>query len=120
MASAGGVDHGSLGRDAGSASEVIGMATTRKLPRPFEMPWGRGEIVEEAGYAGEHHEPAIQLLAYTDGEAAGGVSVRFCTYTHGGRFQRSPLMLSEEDIDGLRVALSATPRLQALLRRLVE
>jgi hypothetical protein len=29
-------------------------------------------------------------------------------------------MLSEADIDGLREALRATPRLQALLRRLVE
>ena len=46
------------------------MTTPRKLPRPFEMHWGRGEIVEEASYVGEWHEPAIQLLAYTEGEAA--------------------------------------------------
>ena len=95
------------------------MTATRKLPRPFEMHWGSGEIVEEASYEGEYHEPTIQLMVYTDGEAAGSFSVRFCTYNHAGRFQRSPLMLSEEDIDGLRAALQETPRLRDILRRLV-
>ena len=93
---------------------------TRKLPRPFEMYWGRGEIVEEATCVGEYHEPTIQLMVYTEGEAAGGISVRFCTFNHAGRFQRSPLMMSEDDIDGLREALRETPRLQALLRRLLD
>ena len=96
------------------------MTTPRKLPRPFEMHWGRGEIVEEASYVGDWHEPTIQLLAYTEGEAAGSVSVRFCTYNHHGGFQRSPLMVSEADLDGLRKALRSTPRLHELLRRLVE
>lgn len=96
------------------------MAPARKLPRPFEMPWGRGEIVEEAAYTGEHHEPCIQLMEYTDGEGAGGHSIRFCTYNHRGQFQRSPLMLSDGDIEGLRRALKETPRLQALLRRLLD
>ncbi len=95
------------------------MASTRKLPRPFEMHWGSGEIVEEATFSGEWHEPSIQLLQYTDGEAAGSISIRFCTYNHEGRFQRSPLMLSEDDLDGLRDALKQTPRLQAFLKRLV-
>jgi hypothetical protein len=92
----------------------------RKLPRPFEMPWGRGEIVEEAVHEGEHHVPTLQLLIYTEGDAAGGFSIRFCSYNHRGMFQRSPLMLGEDDIDGLRRALESTPQLQALLRRLVE
>jgi hypothetical protein len=96
------------------------MATTRKLPRPFEMYWGNGEIVEEAAFTGEHHEPVIQLMEYTEGEAAGSVSVRFCTYAHNGRFSRSPLMVSERDLDGLRDALRSTPRLRAFLKRLVE
>lgn len=96
------------------------MATTRKLPRPFEMPWGRGEIVEEAAYEGEHHTPTLQLLEYQDGEAAGGISLRFCSYNHRGQFQRSPLMIGEADIGGLRDALRAAPRLRALLQRLVE
>jgi hypothetical protein len=95
------------------------MPSNRKLPRPFEMHWGRGEIVEEASFTGEYHEPAIQLLEYTEGEAAGSFSVRFCTYNHRGGFQRSPLMVSEADIEGLRKAIEATPRLRDLLRRLV-
>jgi hypothetical protein len=84
------------------------------------MHWGNGQIVEEASTTAEYHEPAIQLLQYTEGEAAGSFSVRFCYYDHYGRFQRGPLMLSEADIDGLRAALTQTPRLRAILRRLIE
>ena len=95
------------------------MAPNRKLPRPFEMHWGNGEIIEEATYTGEYHEPAIQLMQYNEGPAAGSFSVRFCTYNHRGGFQRSPLMVSEADIEGLRKALETTPRLREVLRRLV-
>ena len=91
----------------------------RKLPRPFEMHWGRGEIVEEATFVGEYHEPAIQLMQSTEGEAAGGFSIRFCSYNHRGSFQRSPLMLGQAEIDGLRKALVETPRLRDILRELV-
>ena len=91
----------------------------RKLPRPFEMHWGRGEIVEEATSVGEYHEPTIQLMQYTEGEAAGGFSIRFCSYNHRGSFQRSPLMVGREEIDGLRRALKGTPRLREILRELV-
>lgn len=92
---------------------------TRKLPRAFSMHWGSGQIVEEASYDGEYHEPTIQLMEYTDGDAAGSVGIRFCYYTHDGRFQRSPLMISEEELDGLRSALARAPKLRALLRRLI-
>jgi hypothetical protein len=95
------------------------MSVQRKLPRPFEMHWGRGEIVEEASYSGEYHEPAIQLLLYTEGEGAGGFSVRFCSYNHRGQFQRSPLMLGQAELDGLRRALEETPRLRQILHGLV-
>ena len=95
-------------------------AKPRALPRPFEYHWGSGEIVEEAAYAAEHHEPAIQLLEYTDGEAAGSWSVRFCFYTPSGRFQRSPLVIGANDIRGLRAALKKTPKLRKLLLRLVS
>src|SRR5262245_21492923 len=97
-------------------------ATQRKphaVPRPFEMHWGSGSIVEEAVWAGPHHEPTIQLMAYTDGEAAGSITVRFCSYNHNGQFQRSPLMVDEEAIAGLREALKKAPRLRKILRRLV-
>lgn len=96
------------------------MPSRRKLPRPFEMHWGGGEIVEEAAFSGQYHEPAVQLMEYTTGEAAGSFSIRFCTYNHEGRFQRSPLMLGQEDMEGLRRAIAETPRLRALLRRLIE
>jgi len=96
------------------------MAPPRKLPRPFEMHWGRGEIVEEASYDGEYHEPCIQLLEYQEGEAAGSYSIRFATYTHRGAFSRSPLMVGEQDLDGLREALKRAPKLHAILKRLVE
>jgi hypothetical protein len=94
--------------------------TARKLPRPFEMHWGSGEIVEEASFSSEYHEPSIQLLEYQAGEAAGSFSIRFCTYNHAGRFQRSPLMIGDEDIEGLRQALLSTPRLREILQRLVS
>ncbi len=96
------------------------MPKPRKLPRPFEMHWGNGQIVEEAGFTSEHHEPAIQLLEYTDPDNAGGYSIRFCFYNLRGAFQRSPLMLGEGEMEGMREALQSTPRLRALLKRLVE
>jgi len=92
----------------------------RPLPRPFSYHWGSGQIAEEAAYTGRHHEAAIQLLEYDEGEAAGGWSIRFCFYNLEGRFQRSPLVIGEDELDGLRASLKGTPRLRALLRRLVK
>lgn len=90
----------------------------RAVPRPFEFHWGRGQIVEEAAYEGKYVEPAIQLLEYEGGEGACGI--RFCYYSHDGRFQRSPMMIDGDDsLEGLRAALKETPRLRELLRRLV-
>jgi hypothetical protein len=83
------------------------------------MHWGSGEIVEEASFEGEYHEPAIQFMVYTEGEAAGSYSLRFCSYNHRGMFQRSPLMVGEVEIEGLRKALRQTPRLRDILRELV-
>jgi len=91
------------------------MAKPRDVPRPFTMPWGKGDIIEEACAVGEHHEPAIQLLRYEDGS----LSIRFSHYDHHGRFQRSPLMISSHMIDGLRRSLATTPRLRTLLAKLV-
>lgn len=91
------------------------MAKPREVPRPFTMPWGKGDIIEEATAVGEHHEPAIQLLRYEDGS----LSIRFSHYDHRGRFQRSPLMISSGTIAALRRSLAETPRLRSLLARLV-
>lgn len=91
----------------------------RTVPRPFQFHWGKGQIVEEAAYEGKYVEPAIQLLEYEGGHGVCGI--RFCYYSHDGRFQRSPMMIDGDDsLEGLRAALKETPRLRELLRRLVE
>lgn len=95
------------------------MATARKVPRPVALHFGQGMVVEEAAFDGEHHSPAIQLIEFTEGDAAGQRSIRFCYYSRDGRFQRSPLMVSEDELEGMRAALEATPELRALLRMLV-
>ena len=84
-------------------------------PRSFQLHWGGGTIAEEASHEGEHHRPTIQLLEFDDGS----VSLRFCHYSHTGRFSRSPLIVAEPDIEGLRQALEDTPRIRELLERLV-
>jgi hypothetical protein len=96
------------------------MAESRALPRPFTMHWGSGLITEEASFAGQYKEARIQLMEYTDGEAAGGWSIRFCYYSPDGRFQRGPLMVDEKDIAGLHESLANAPKLRAILKRLVE
>ena len=94
-------------------------ARQRTVPRPFEFHWGKGQIVEEAAYEGRYVEPAIQLLEYEGGDGACGI--RFCYYSHDGRFQRSPMMIDGDDsLEGLRTALEETPRLREMLRRLVS
>ncbi len=90
--------------------------TARSVPRPFALHWGSGHIVEEATYAGQHHEPSLQLLEFD----AGYLSVRFCYYDHAGRFQRSPLIVSKDEVAGLKKALAGAPRLRALLREMVS
>ncbi len=88
--------------------------------RTFSYHWGNGIVAEEARVEGEYHVPALQLLRYTEGEATGGESIRFCYYNHRGMYQRAPLVLSEPEIAALRAALRQTPRLRELLRRLVD
>jgi hypothetical protein len=81
--------------------------------------WGSGVIEEEVRTRGPYHCPAIQLLRFTAGEAAGTREIRFCYYDHSGRFQRSPLIVSEDDIAQLRRALDQAPALRQMLLRLV-
>ena len=87
----------------------------RSLPRPVTMHWGQGAVIEEASAIGEYHEPAIQLIRFEDGSR----SIRFAYYSLDGRFQRSPLMLNDSELEGLRAALDACPELKELLRGLV-
>jgi len=95
------------------------MAKARQVPRPFTMHWGGGVIAEEATFTGPYNEPTIQLMEYTDGNAAGNWTIRFCSFGHNGQFQRSPLILDPEGIDSLREALKQTPRLREIMKRLV-
>jgi len=90
----------------------------REIPRPFAYHWGSGQIVEEAAYTGPHHEAAVQLLEYEDAEHAGAWSIRFCFYNPAGRFQRSPLVIGDGELAGLRKALKRAPRLRKLLTKL--
>ena len=94
------------------------MPRSRTLPRPFRLHWGSGRIIEEASVEGAYHVPAIQLLAYDDGEAAGSRAIRFAYFSPRGVFQRSPLIVDEAMIDELRAAVARSPQLRTLLRRL--
>ena len=60
--------------------------SARTLPRPFTLHWGSGRIVEEATYAGQHHERSPQLMEFDDGS----LSVRFCYYGPGHPFPAQP------------------------------
>ena len=94
-------------------------AKNAKKEKTFSLHWGSGIISEEAKVEGEHHVPTFQLLKYTDGPAKGSASIRFCYYSHDGRFQRSPLMISDVEIEDMRDALKKTPEIRALLKRMV-
>ena len=90
--------------------------TTKR--RPFNYSWGSGYIAEEARVEGEHHSPTLQLLKYTEGPAAGSLSIRFCHYGHDGHFRRSPLLMSPKEVAMMGQALRDTPELRELLLRL--
>ena len=96
------------------------MVAREKKVKTFEYHWGSGYIAEEAQVETPWDIPTLQLMKYTDGDAAGQLVVRFCHYNFEGRFRRSPLMLSEEAIDDMRLALHTTPELRDLLRRLLD
>ena len=93
-------------------------AKKKDEPKTFSFSWGKGVVEEEAQIATEWHKPTIQLLRYDEGEAQGSYSIRFCHYDHHGRFKRSPLMIQEDDLENLRRALEATPKLRALLSQI--
>jgi hypothetical protein len=87
----------------------------RRVPRPFDLHWGKGVIAEEASVITEFHEPTIQLLAFDDGSA----SLRFCSY-HGPSFSRMPLIVGEEHLTELAKEVKRNPKLRKLLKKLVD
>ncbi|HVM96742.1 MAG TPA: hypothetical protein VMT89_10150 [Candidatus Acidoferrales bacterium] len=87
-------------------------------PKTFSLHWGSGIVEEEASFATPYHQPTVQLLKFTEGEAKGSYAVRFCHYDHRGRFQRSPLIIDAADLRTLRKALQTSPKLRRLLAQL--
>ena len=92
----------------------------RKKPKTFSLHWGSGIVEEEAQIQCEYHNPTIQLLRFTEGEAKGALEIRFCHYDHGGRFKRSPLILDAKDVPRFKRALEKTPKLKKLLAQMVK
>jgi hypothetical protein len=88
--------------------------------KTFSFHWGSGIVEEEAQIETPYHRPTIQLLTFTDGQAAGAQEIRFCFYDRRGRFQRSALIVDAAELGRLRVALQRTPKLRKLLARLVR
>jgi len=93
-------------------------ATAKPGTKTFSLHWGSGVIEEEAQFDTPYHRPTIQLLKFTEGEAAGRYALRFCHYDHHGRFQRAPLIVDASDLKALKKSLAATPKLRKLLAKL--
>ncbi len=66
------------------------------------------------------HAPSFQLLQYEQGEKKGQLAIRFAAYDPEGELERRPLIVNEREISRLRAEIARSPRLKALLRRLVE
>ena len=92
----------------------------RCVPRAFTLPWGKGQILEEAAIEVGLHQPAVQLLHYELGEKRGQLAVRFVAYDEEGHLEQRPLIINQREIAGLKAEIDRAPRLKALLRRLVE
>ena len=92
----------------------------RKVPRPFNLLWGSGHVIEEAAIEGGLHAPALQLLHYDEGEKKGQMAIRFAAYDPEGELERRPLIINERELAALRRELDMTPRMRALLKRLLE
>jgi hypothetical protein len=92
----------------------------RRVPRAFSLPWGSGQILEEAGIEGGLHAPALQLLNYELGEKKGQQAIRFAAYSLDGEMEDRPLIVNEREFEALRREIDRSPRLKALLRRLVD
>ena len=92
----------------------------RRIPRAFTLPWGKGMVVEEAAIDEGRHSPSIQLLHYELGEKKGQYAIRFAAYDDDDRIEQRPLIVNEREIARLRSELELSPRLKALMKRLVE
>ena len=90
-----------------------------RIPRAFTLPWGSGLVIEEAAIEGGLHAPSLQLLRYELGIRKGQTAVRFAAYDSEGHLEQRPLIINEREVDSLCHEIARSPRLRALLRRLV-
>jgi hypothetical protein len=90
----------------------------KRTEKTFSLHWGSGVIEEEVRIATPYHLPTIQLLKFTAGPASGSRAIRFCHYDSRGRFQRSPLIIDEKDIETLSKALAKSKKLRMILAKL--
>ena len=97
-----------------------GAMPARRVPRPFNLLWGSGKIIEEAAIEGGLHAPSIQLMRYEQGEKRGQLAIRFAAYDPQDDLERRPLIVNERELRPLQREIDRSPRLKALLRRLVE
>ena len=91
-----------------------------RAAKTFSLHWGSGIIEEEVQIATPYHLPTMQLLKFTAGPAAGSRAIRFCHYDTRGRFQRSPLIVDEKDVETLAKALAKSSKLHAMLGALAS
>ena len=92
----------------------------RRIPRPFNLQWGSGKIIEEAAIEGGLHAPSVQIMRYEKGEKKGQMAIRFAAYDPQGELERRPLIINERELRPLKREIDRSPRLKALLRKLVE
>lgn len=92
----------------------------RRVPRAFSLPWGSGQIIEEAAIEGGLHSPSLQLLSYEKGERMGQQAIRFAAYSQDGELERRPLIINEREVGPLKSQINLSPRLKALLKALIE
>lgn len=89
-------------------------------PKTFAFDWGRGIIEEEVQIETPYHRPTIQLLKFTEGDAAGTYEIRFCHYGRRGGFQRSALIVDAREVARLGRALRRAPKLRKILTKLTR
>jgi hypothetical protein len=92
----------------------------RRVPRAFQLPWGSGLILEEAAIEGGLHEPSLELLHYEKGERKGQLAIRFAAYNPEGELERRSLIVNERELARLKREVDRSPRLKALLKKLVD
>ena len=92
----------------------------RRVPRAFQLPWGSGQILEEAAIEGGLHEPSLELLHYEKGERKGQLAIRFAAYSPEGELERRSLIVNERELARLKREVDRSPRLKALLKKLVD